>query len=99
MSLRGMRAGSRGSAICSRPVTVQQAWAAGGWLVYQSDVHSHTLPIMSYRPYPLAGIHAGRRGSLIPSSRVFWTGNSPCQVLASRHGLAGAEDHGDPAEP
>ena len=54
MTLRGMRAGSRRSALracsSSRPGAVQHPFAGAEWLAYQSEVHSQTFPIMSYRP-------------------------------------------------
>src|SRR5215469_5490599 len=86
MTRRGIRAGTRGAALPARPSlrsgTAQQADAAGGWPAYQSAVHSQTLPIMSYRPYPLAGNAPAGEVPSYPSSQAFWTGNSPCQVLA-----------------
>ena len=63
---------------------MQQAFCASavwrGW--YQSVVHSHTLPIMSYSPYPFGGNASTGDVRSYPSLRRFCHGNSPCQVLA-----------------
>src|SRR4051812_26742586 len=63
---------------------MQQASAASSANrgVYQSLVHSHTLPVISNRPYPLGGNEPTGDDPSYPSLRRFCHGNSPCQVLA-----------------
>src|SRR4051812_12002200 len=52
---------------------------------YQSVVHSHTLPIMSTKPYPFAGNALTDEERSYPSLRKFCHGNSPCQVLSQQY--------------
>jgi hypothetical protein len=50
---------------------------------YQSLVHSHVLPHMSYRPWPFgAKLPTGEVPSY-PSSFRFCQGNAPCHVFAA----------------
>src|SRR5271154_1754007 len=53
----------------------------------QSDVHSHTFPAMSYRPYPFGGNDPTGATPSKPSCTRFCHGNSPCQLFAI--GLSG----------
>src|SRR4029079_3062272 len=55
-------------------------WARRG--VYQSVVHSQTLPVMSKRPYVFGGNASTGDVPSKPSTRRFCQGNSPCQKFA-----------------
>src|ERR1700750_1857934 len=61
MTLRGIRTPElrRCQLRSSRPprglLTLQRAWATSECAWYQSDVHSHTFPIMSNSPYAFGG--------------------------------------------
>ena len=62
--------------------TQQDVAATGFGVVYQSAVHSQTLPAMSSKPKPLAGKLPTGDVKTKPSSFVFCQGKWPCQVLA-----------------
>ena len=64
---------------------MQQAFgASASWRDdHQSEVHSQTLPIMSWRPYPFGGKAVTGEVRSNPSSQRFSTGKIPCQVFAT----------------